>query len=1074
MATIYRVVSVDEDGTERDERYLDTVGHEIPAPAAYARHASVPAVSVESGPAIARAGVSASAPAAAEAETTAGPPVDATRWATMRACTAVFLPGDPARQGQMAFHAVGSGPLPRGVPVADMEIVVAHGRGARRRTVPAVVRPLAEVLPWLLSGDGTRSSTVEAWRHAALYALHMAGRGLLLPGVSVQGHDSWRLGPYAEQDARWVRELAGAMAPAGYAVVVEREPGAGVGPVLIPDPYERVRAFMDAVADCLPRTPAAEVAAGIRPFAARERLHVPELRAWAARVADGRDTGVRLSLRIELPDGGPAAYEGEAYGAKADGEESYTVDGPEDWSGEDAFAQGWPHVESAGEAVRAVAQVHALSDPLLLADAAEVFAEGPDGFGPRAGEQVRELLGRAGQAWPPLVRLARQTAPAELNLDDDEFMSLLESGVEALAAVGIGVHLPRDLARELTAHAVIEPAEAPEREEAPAFFSPEQLLSFRWQFAVGDRTLTQDELDRLAQARRPLVRLRDQWVVVDADLLRKARRAPREVGALEALGAALTGSVEGPEGALVPVRPSGWLADLRDRIAAPEHAQGAGRAAPAALRATLRGYQSRGLAWLEQMTNLGLGACLADDMGLGKTITTLALHLRRHEDAQAGVAAPAGPTLVVCPASLLGNWGREIDTFAPGTPWRRHHGPGRDLTGLKHDEIVLTTYGTMRRDREVLSAAGPWGIVVADEAQHVKNPAGATAKALRTLPGQARVALSGTPVENNLTELWALLDWCTPGLLGPLKTFRDRYARAAERAARGSEGDDADAAAAERLGRLIRPFVLRRRKSDPGIAPELPHKTETDQRVLLSREQTVLYEAQVRESLAAIRRTKGIARHGLVLKLLTALKQICNHPAQYLKEPDTARLTGRSGKLELLDELLDVILAEDDSALLFTQYTQMARLLERHLTTRGVNCLYLHGRTPVNRREEMVAAFQRGEAPVFLLSLKAAGTGLNLTRAGHVIHYDRWWNPAVEDQATDRAHRIGQTRPIQVHRLVTESTVEDRIAQLLANKRGLADAVLHGQGEAALTDLDDDELADLVSLHTAAHDGSTR
>jgi SNF2 family DNA or RNA helicase len=329
-------------------------------------------------------------------------------------------------------------------------------------------------------------------------------------------------------------------------------------------------------------------------------------------------------------------------------------------------------------------------------------------------------------------------------------------------------------------------------------------------------------------------------------------------------------------------------------------------------------------------------------------------------------------------------------------------------------------------------------------------------------------------VENNLTELWALLDWCTPGLLGPLKTFRDRYARAAERAARGSEGDDADAAAAERLGRLIRPFVLRRRKSDPGIAPELPHKTETDQRVLLSREQTVLYEAQVRESLAAIRRTKGIARHGLVLKLLTALKQICNHPAQYLKEPDTARLTGRSGKLELLDELLDVILAEDDSALLFTQYTQMARLLERHLTTRGVNCLYLHGRTPVNRREEMVAAFQRGEAPVFLLSLKAAGTGLNLTRAGHVIHYDRWWNPAVEDQATDRAHRIGQTRPIQVHRLVTESTVEDRIAQLLANKRGLADAVLHGQGEAALTDLDDDELADLVSLHTAAHDGSTR
>ncbi|WP_244809382.1 DEAD/DEAH box helicase [Streptomyces sp. So13.3] len=974
-------------------------------------------------------------------------------------CVAVFLPADPPRSGRVAFHVAGSGRLPVGLPAEDVEIVTAHGRGARRRTVSAVVRPLAEVLPWVLSvdveADAPCGETAAVWRHAALYALHLAGRGLLLPGLSAGDHDAWRLGPYAEADATWVRALAEVMPPAAYAVPLESAgEGSARTPLQLTDPYARLREFMDAVADLLPRTPAASAAAGMRPFASRDAQHLPGLRAWAAQVADGRDAGVRVSLRLELPGGAMREYaddEGDAYD-------------------EDAYDAA---LEVAGASVRAVVQVHSLADPLLLADAAGVFSGESGGFGPRTRVQVEDVLRRAAAAWPPLHRILSLPVPDELALDDQEFIGLLAGGAASLSAAGVAVHLPKELAREMTARAVIEPDKEAEREkdaETPAFFSPEQLLSFRWEFAVGDRTLTQGELDRLAQARRPLVRLRDQWVVVDAELLRKARRARKELGALDALAAALTGSVEDPDGVLVPVRAGGWLAALRDRLAAPERASAAELAAPAALDATLRGYQLRGLAWLDRMTRLGLGACLADDMGLGKTITTIALHLRRQED-----PATAGrPALVVCPASLLGNWGREIDRFAPGTPWRRHHGPGRDLGGLKPGEIVLTTYGTMRRDAQALAEAGPWGLLVADEAQHVKNPAGATAKALRTLPSSARVALSGTPVENNLSELWALLDWGTPGLLGSLKTFRQRYGRAAERAARGGAAGEEDSAAAERLGRLIRPFVLRRRKADPGIAPELPPKTETDERVLLSREQTVLYEAQVRESLAAIREAKGIARHGLVLKLLTALKQICNHPAQYLKEPDATRLTGRSGKLELLDELLDVIVAEDASVLLFTQYTQMARLLEHHLTARGINSLYLHGGTPVKRREEMVDAFQHGEAPVFLLSLKAAGTGLNLTRAGHVIHYDRWWNPAVEDQATDRAYRIGQTQPVQVHRLISEGTVEDRIAQLLSSKRDLADSVLGGQGEAALTDLSDDELADLVSLHSAHGDRSRR
>ncbi|MDP9208566.1 MAG: DEAD/DEAH box helicase, partial [Actinomycetota bacterium] len=483
-------------------------------------------------------------------------------------------------------------------------------------------------------------------------------------------------------------------------------------------------------------------------------------------------------------------------------------------------------------------------------------------------------------------------------------------------------------------------------------------------------------------------------------------------------------------------------AELVDRLA------GAGRAAvapPADLRATLRPYQRRGLSWLAQMCELGLGGCLADDMGLGKTVQVIALHLHRRP-------LEAGPTLVVCPTSLLGNWQRELVRFAPDVPVRRYHGGGRHLEGLAVDEVVLVTYGVVRRDRAVLAEVG-WGLVVADEAQHAKNPLSRTARELRAIPAPARVALTGTPVENRLTELWSILDWTTPGLLGPLERFRRSVAVPVERYR--------DPDATQRLARVVRPFLLRRRKSDPGIAPELPPKTETDRVVPLTAEQATLYEAVVRETLAEIASSEGIERRGLVLKLLTALKQICNHPAQYLREPGP--LPGRSGKLAALDELLEVILDEGESVLVFSQYVEMCRLIQARLADRGVPTLFLHGRVPARRREELVARFEDGEAPVFLLSLKAGGVGLNLTRATHVVHYDRWWNPAVEDQATDRAYRIGQDRPVQVHRLVTEGTLEDRIAALLASKRGLAEAVV-GAGEAWITELSDSELAELVSL----------
>ena len=415
---------------------------------------------------------------------------------------------------------------------------------------------------------------------------------------------------------------------------------------------------------------------------------------------------------------------------------------------------------------------------------------------------------------------------------------------------------------------------------------------------------------------------------------------------------------------------------------------------------------------------------------------------------------------MVCPASLLGNWEAEIARFAPGTPVRRFHGGARSVEGVEGG-FVLTTYGTLRSDGAATGGPGPrlrdvdWGLVVADEAQHVKNPASSTARALRAIPGTARVALTGTPVENNLTELWAILDWAIPGLLGSRNAFRKVWAAPIE--------SGVHEAKTRQFADLVGPFVLRRKKSDPGIAPELPPKTETDHPLGLTREQAVLYEAFVRDTMERIERADEDSRRGLVLSLLTGLKQICNHPAHFLKQSGAVRLTGRSHKLDLLDELLTTILAEGGAALVFTQYVAMARLLEAHLDRRGMTHQFLHGGTPVRGRDAMVRAFQAGEVPVFLLSLKAGGTGLNLTRADHVIHVDRWWNPAVEDQATDRAYRIGQDKPVQVHRMVTRGTIEQRIAELLTRKRALADAVLT-RGETALTELGDDELRELVTL----------
>ena len=870
-----------------------------------------------------------------------------------------------------------------------------------RRTVSLPIRAALPVLSRAHARDDVHPS-VGLLAGAVLLGLRLVAAGKIEPAGSAP---SWRMGPLDDADDDRVRMLAGARAD---------------GPGEAADAEQVVRGVLDAVADAMPRS------APVGPGARRRTTPGPppgkgfssrlqqRLAQRVAAASDDRPQLVRISLRVE-----------------ADEE------------------------ELVAGAVRLVLQVHDEQDPLHVCEAAELWSEsGPEarhGFGDRARTHATIALRAAADAWPVLDRLLELRVPDQITLDSDELVSLLESGVGALRERGVDVLWPRSLGRDLTATTVLDRTPGTrEGQLTKGMLDTDSLFQFNWQIALHGESLTEEEMDQLAGAAAPILKLRGSWTVIDPSIARKARkRLVRTVKPAQAVAAALTGVVQvdaegdGPEED-VPVVVGASLLRVRDQLR--EAADREPIAHPVGLRATLRDYQRHGFTWLAELTSLGLGACLADDMGLGKTVTLIALHLHRVE------AGATAPTLVVCPASLLGNWEDEVRRFAPGIPVSRFHGGQRSLADATSG-FVLTTYGTMRRDHAAL-AEHDWDIVVADEAQHVKNARSSTARALRSIPSRARVALTGTPVENNLTELWSILDWATPGLLGSRNAFRKVWAGPIE------SGNVPSKAA--QFQELIGPFLLRRRKSDPGIAPELPPKTETDHRLRLTREQVVLYEAFVRDTMARIERADQETRRGLVLAMLTGLKQICNHPAHFLKQSGS-RLVGRSEKVDLLDELLGTVLAEDGAALVFTQYVAMARLLEDHLARAGVPHQFLHGGTPVREREQMVARFQAGAVPVFLLSLKAGGTGLNLTRADHVIHVDRWWNPAVEDQATDRAYRIGQTKPVQVHRLVTTGTIEERVAALLTHKRALADSVL-AAGETALTELSDSELRDLVTL----------
>ncbi|MFQ6393275.1 DEAD/DEAH box helicase [Nocardia sp. KC 131] len=674
-----------------------------------------------------------------------------------------------------------------------------------------------------------------------------------------------------------------------------------------------------------------------------------------------------------------------------------------------------------------------------------------------------EKLGLAQRAYPRLRDLPSDPRTLDLLLPTEVVADLVAHGAHALQAEGFRLLLPRAWNISAPTMRMRVDSAVPAAESTVGMRG---LVSYRWELALGDTVLTKAEMQRLITSKSDLVQLRGEWVQADHKVLAAAARyVAAHTDDTELTLADLIGELGAGHVAKVPITEitaTGWAAELLDQAREPEPVP-----APIGLKAQLRPYQERGLSWLATMSRLGCGAILADDMGLGKTVQVLALLVHERETAGAWRSGRPGPTLLVCPMSVVGNWQRETERFAPDLRVWVHHGVGR-LVGAELDaavadaDLVITTYALLARDAEELGRQN-WDRIVLDEAQHIKNAATRQARAARSLRARHRLALTGTPVENRLEELRSIMDYANPKLLGTPQSFRARFAVPIER--------ERDENAVTRLRMITQPFVLRRLKTDPTVISDLPEKLEMTVRANLTVEQASLYQAVVDDMIEKLRDAKGMARKGAVLGALTRLKQVCNHPAHFLGDGSGVLHRGnhRSGKLALVEDVLDAVLGDGERALLFTQFREFGELVAPYLVERfGTEVPFLHGGVPKKRRDTMVTRFQEPDGPpLMLLSLKAGGTGLNLTAANHVVHLDRWWNPAVENQATDRAFRIGQQRNVQVRKLICVDTIEERIDEMINGKRQLADLAVEA-GENWITELSTDELRDLFSLGAEA------
>ena len=903
------------------------------------------------------------------------------------------------------------------------------------------------------------------WGEVAKFVLELLGRQRFVPGAAVEGEGTgqkmralWQPALDDPADARRLAQLAEAMPP------VCRAGGNGDSP---PSARALLLGFLSGAIDELIRgwaaTPGRQrtnrpvsedqrlsekwTAALLsqKPYftdsAAERRIIRQSLTSWLAPIGTaGQAPPFRACFRLEAPERPPG---GDIAAAKP---------GARDW------------------ALRY--HLQATDDLSLLIPAGDLWQKSSEAAAllRRRLDQPQEKLlydlGRAGRLFPPIAESLRHARPDACALTTDEAFRFLREGAWLLEESGFGALVPPWWDRAGTQGArlgvrlELKTRDDPGTKTGRSVFGLDALADYDWQLAIGDDPLTADEFRRIASLKVPLVRVRGQWVALDKEAIEAAvnfwsAAARRGLPLAEALQAGLGGEAPG-----LPV--NSFRAEGRLQEFLSQFADGQGlpeMTPPETFQGTLRPYQARGFAWLRFLRQWGLGACLADDMGLGKTIQFIAFLL------QDGAERPRRrPTLLICPTSVVGNWQRELARFAPSLRVLVHHGTGRQsgkafAREAARQDLVVSTYSLAHRDADHLTEV-PWEGVVLDEAQNIKNPAAKQTQAVRRLQAGFRFALTGTPVENRLSELWSIMEFLNPGYLGPAAAFRRRFAIPIERYQ--------EAGPRQALRQLAAPFILRRLKTDPRVIQDLPEKMEMKVYCTLTREQATLYGAVVQDMMEKIESAEGIGRRGQVLATLVKLKQVCNHPAQFLK--DGSALEGRSGKLTRLGEMLEEALAEGDRSLLFTQFYEMGDLLRRQLQALfGREALFLHGGVPRKKREQMIQRFQDDAdgPPVFILSIKAGGVGLNLTRANRVFHFDRWWNPAVENQATDRAFRIGQTRNVQVHKFVCLGTLEERIDTLIEAKKDLAESIL-GAGENWITEMSDKQLRGLFELRQTA------
>jgi len=952
-------------------------------------------------------------------------------------------------------------PLLQGIPAVHDVTCVLPVPGPKRTVpfkLPGLGLSVGAAALWLLDLDETFAGnllrpgrTLRAWSSGARLLLEFLSRGRFVPSLAAEAGclaADWRLALTAEEDRARLDQLAAALPGACRALIppdrdrkTYRPPGARelIDQFLRSATGALAQQLLEGAVPPDPRAVRATAAhhwvLGLTGCGKRDLppgLHdgaalYEAVDAWAAPVSGVRGHGaLQAGLRLCLPDEtSHGGWEVELL-LQTSGDPPVTLPAQRAW-------------EQLGQEIIVGSQRYSHAEQRLLAD-----------------------LPAMARLYPPLEPLRQAAAPARLKVDEAAVLHLLQESAPLLNEAGFPVFLPGGLVRTAALKAKVHLKPAGGASEAR--FGLNQLVQVDWDVALGDMTLGYSELSQLADLKRPLVQYQGQWVQVDQRSLETALKRMEQYREPVALGQALRvagGAAAGkaakgtaPPSEELPVveaSSEGWVADLLARLREParvEHVP-----LPDSFSGTLRPYQQRGLDWLIFLRRFGLGACLADDMGLGKTVQMTASLLTERT---AGLTDM--PTLLVCPVSLVGNWRREIQRFAPDLKLMIHHGAGRAAQdsfaarAMAHD-VVITTYSVVARDEAELEKV-PWAGVVADEAQALKNPNAKHAQVLRRLPAGYRVALTGTPVENHLGDLWALFAFMNPGYLGGHEEFRKSFAIPIERFR--------DEEAVDKLRRLVQPFILRRLKTDPTVVQDLPEKLETVVYANLTVEQASLYEAVVQEMLERVESATGIARHGAVLAGLTKLKQVCNHPVGLTG--DAGPLAGRSGKLDRLCEMLEEAVAEGDNSLVFTQFAQFGAKLKPFLERRlGCPVLFMDGSAPREERERLIASFQAGEAPVFVLSIKSGGVGLNLTAATQVFHLDRWWNPAVEDQATDRAYRIGQTRTVLVYKLVTAGTLEERIDQLLAEKRLLASQVISA-GEGWVSNLSTDELRSLITL----------